>query len=126
MLTIHGPRSRQFCDGHVRRSFLKIGALGLGGLTLPGLLRAESQSKRGTSNRSIIMVYLPGGPPHQDMYDIKIDAPSRSVASFALCQQMSPAFRSANTYQASRDWLTSWSSFERWSVPRIVTNRFNA
>src|SRR2546430_16012230 len=40
MLTIYGPKQR-FCDGISRRNFLKIGALGLGGLTLPQLLQAE-------------------------------------------------------------------------------------
>ena len=43
MLTIYGTESR-FCDGISRRSYLKIGSLALGGLTLPQLLRAETQS----------------------------------------------------------------------------------
>jgi hypothetical protein len=57
-----------------RRSFLQIGALGLGGLTLPTLLRAE-QAGRGTSPKSVILIYLVGGPPHQDMFDLKPHAP---------------------------------------------------
>jgi len=58
-----------------RRSFLQIGSLALGGLTLPGLLRAEATPQAATSNKSIIMIYLVGGPPHQDMFDLKPDAP---------------------------------------------------
>lgn len=79
MLTIYGRRAR-FCDGVSRRNFLKIGAIGLGGvaggLSLPDLLRAEAQSGIQRSHKAIIMVYLPGGPSHQDMYDLKPDAPS--------------------------------------------------
>lgn len=70
MLTIFGSQSR-FCDGVSRRSFLKIGGLGLGGLALPQLLQAEAQSGLRRSHKAVIMIYLPGGPPHQDMYDIK-------------------------------------------------------
>ena len=55
-----------------RRSFLKIGSLALGGLSLPQLLRAETGR---TSHKSVIMVFLSGGPPHQDMVDLKMDAP---------------------------------------------------
>jgi hypothetical protein len=62
-----------------RRSFLHIGALGLGGLTLPGLLRAEAASGSRSSHKSIIFIYLVGGPPHQDLFDLKPAAP-REVA----------------------------------------------
>ena len=81
MLTIPGDRSR-FCDGISRRNWLKIGALGMGGLSLPQILRAEAQSagtvvagSRGPI-KGIIMVLLPGGPTHLDMYDLKPDAPT--------------------------------------------------
>ena len=64
------------CRGPLsRRSFLKIGALGLGGLTLPQLLRAEAAQDR-TRTKSVIMIYLVGGPPHQDMFDLKPNAPA--------------------------------------------------
>src|SRR5260370_13308138 len=58
-----------------RRGFLRIGALGLGGLTLPGLLRAEAAAGIRSSQKSVILIYLVGGPPHQDMFDLKPDAP---------------------------------------------------
>jgi len=44
-------------------------------MTLPDLLRAEAQSGTRRSHKAIIMIYLPGGPPHQDMFEIKTDAP---------------------------------------------------
>lgn len=75
MLTILGER-RWFCDGVTRRDFLKIGGLALGGLTLPEILAAEARAGTGASHKAIIMVYLPGGPPHLDMVDLKPDAPS--------------------------------------------------
>src|SRR5436190_2465612 len=81
MLTIYGNQSR-FCDGISRRNFLKIGALGLGGLTLPQLLRAEAQSGVGKSHKAVIMIFLPGGPSHQDMFDLKMDAPSEVRGEF--------------------------------------------
>lgn len=83
MLTINGNHSNRLCDGHSRRSFIKLGALGLGGLSFPDLLRAESAQKTGSSQKSIIMVYMPGGPPHQDMYDLKVDAPSNVRGEFS-------------------------------------------
>src|SRR5215216_2353872 len=81
MLNILGESNR-FCDGVSRRNFLRIGALGLGGLALPQLLQAEAASGIRKSHKAIIMIYLPGGPPHQDMFDIKIDAPSEIRGEF--------------------------------------------
>src|SRR5262245_22513076 len=63
------------CNGLRRRDFLRIGALGLGGLTLSQLLAAEANSDIRNSHKSVIMIYLVGGPPHQDMWDLKPDAP---------------------------------------------------
>src|SRR5438105_4323122 len=81
MLTIYGKAS-QFWDGISRRNFLKIGALGLGGIALPDLLQAEATSGIRRSHNAIIMIYLPGGPPHQDMFDLKSDAPSEIRGEF--------------------------------------------
>jgi len=58
-----------------------MGALGLGGLALPGLLRAEAV-QGSSSRKSVIMVFLPGGPPHQDMWDLKMEAPSEIRGEF--------------------------------------------
>ena len=84
MLTIYANAldTRRFCDGISRRNFLKIGALGLGGLALPQLLQAEAKSGIGKSHKAVIMIFLPGGPSHQDMFDLKQDAPSEIRGEF--------------------------------------------
>lgn len=66
----------RLCNGVSRREFLRIGALGLGGITLSQLLAAESQAGTRQQHKSVIMIYLVGGPPHQDLWDLKPDAPS--------------------------------------------------
>ncbi len=75
MLSILG-RSSRFCNGLSRRNFLKIGGLAMGGLSLSDVLAAQSSAGIGSGHKGIIMIFLPGGPPHQDMYDIKTEAPS--------------------------------------------------
>jgi hypothetical protein len=80
MLTFWGKR-QQFCDGISRRNFLKVGAFGAG-LTLAEMLRLRAQAGSGSSNKAAIMIYLPGGPPHLDMYDLKPDAPKEFRGEF--------------------------------------------
>src|SRR5690349_21713641 len=83
MLTIYGNNKGRFCDGFSRRDFLRIGGLALGGLSLPEVLRAEAGTgKRGISHKAVIMIFLPGGPSHQDMFDLKMDAPSEVRGEF--------------------------------------------
>lgn len=81
MLPVFGPSVR-LCQGKTRREAMRIGALGLGGLTLPNLLRAEQAAGVGSNVKSVIMIYLVGAPPHQDMYDLKMDAPSEIRGEF--------------------------------------------
>jgi hypothetical protein len=59
-----------------RRAFLQIGAFGAGGFTLSQLLRVEAAAGVRSSPKSVILIYLVGGPPHQDMFDLKPNAPS--------------------------------------------------
>ncbi len=83
MLTIFG-QSHRYCDGISRRSFLKIGALGIGAgsLTLADLFRAEAQAGTSSGHKAIINIFLGGGPPHQDMWEIKTEAPSEIRGEF--------------------------------------------
>jgi hypothetical protein len=83
MLTIFGRAAKSpFCDGMSRRNFLTIGGMAAGGLTLPSLLRAEGNAGIKKSHKAVINIFLPGGPPHQDMWDIKNDAPSEIRGPF--------------------------------------------
>jgi hypothetical protein len=75
-------RCRTDCEGFYRRDFLKFGAAGLLGLTLADLLRLEARAvpsgggkARAKKARSVIMVWLGGGPSTIDMWDLKPDAP---------------------------------------------------
>jgi hypothetical protein len=85
MLTFLGAK-QGFCDGVNRRNFLKIGAFGAG-LTLADLLRGRAQAalpagRSPTRAKSAIMIYLPGGPSHLDMYDLKPNAPAEIRGEF--------------------------------------------
>lgn len=66
------------CTGPItRRSILQAGALGFGGLGLADLLRArEAAGATATPDTSVIFIWLPGGPPHMETYDMKPDAPA--------------------------------------------------
>lgn len=77
MFELTGPRV-VCCDGIDRRAVLRLGALGLGGLTLPQLLtrRAEAaRAGRAKRSTSVIFVELAGGPSHLETYDPKPQAP---------------------------------------------------
>ena len=80
MLTLYGS-AQKFCDGIDRRNFLKIGAFGAT-LTLSDLLRSRAQAGTSSRTKSAIMIYLPGGPTHMDMYDLKPDAPKEFRGEF--------------------------------------------
>jgi hypothetical protein len=86
MLSIPAAASR-YCDGISRRNFLKIGAFSFGAttLSLADIFRAEGQTtpaSRSTSHKSVINIFLGGGPPHQDMWEIKTEAPSEIRGEF--------------------------------------------
>lgn len=88
MLNFRMPSvGHRFCDGLTRRQTLRLGATGLfGGLTLPQLLRAEDANKseraREAKAKSCLFIFLEGGPPQQDMWDPKPDAPSEIRGPF--------------------------------------------
>src|ERR1051326_838079 len=100
MLTIRGGGTggSGFCDGISRREFLKIGGLAMGGLALKDILAAEARAGIRSSHKAIIMIFLPGGPAHQDMVDLKPDAPAEirgefkpiktNVTGIQICEHM--------------------------------------
>src|SRR5262245_295752 len=77
MITLIG-RGYRTCDGVTRRNFLSVGSLALGGLSLAGLLRQRALAREianPSRAKSVILVWLAGGPSHIDMYDLKPQAP---------------------------------------------------
>ena len=79
MINISG-KAWKFCDGISRRNFLKIGAFG-SAFTTADILKANQAGGTGTA-KSAIMIYLPGGPSHMDMYDLKPQAPTEFRGEF--------------------------------------------
>src|SRR4051812_40005580 len=79
MFEIQSSGGNRFCDGSTRRDFLKVGALGLGGLTLPNLLRARAAAVaagKQTKNTSVVWLFLGGGMSHIESFDPKMSAPA--------------------------------------------------
>jgi hypothetical protein len=76
----------RLCDGWTRREILRVGALGVAGLTLPNLLRWQaaqaSAPARVARARSVIFLFLSGGPSHLDMWDLKPEAPEEIRGTF--------------------------------------------
>ncbi len=86
MLTIFGSReTSSFCDRLRRRDFIRIGGLSMGGLmslSLADLFRAEARAGTRSSHKAVINIFLGGGPPHQDTWEIKTEAPAEIRGEF--------------------------------------------
>lgn len=116
MLTFFG-RNHQFCDGASRRDFLKAGALSIAGLSLADVLRLRAQAGAIGSQKSVIMIYLPGGPTHLDTYDLKPGAASEyrgefdpiqtNVPGMEICELMPMQAQIADKLSIVRGMVTS-------------------
>src|SRR5438045_2027382 len=80
MLTIDSRYGSRDCSGVTRRDFLRVGALGLGGLTLPGLLANKAQANETGINyirdKAVVLLYLSGGASHIETFNPNMDAPA--------------------------------------------------
>ena len=109
MLTIPNRHLARFCDGSSRREFMKIGSLGLFGLTLQDVLRLQDQAKAAPetnrfagstgfgSAKSVIVLFLQGGPSHIDIWDPKPDAPSNVRGEFKPIKSKIPGIELSET-----------------------------
>jgi uncharacterized protein (DUF1501 family) len=86
MLTLLTGGSRRDCEGLRRRDFLRVGSLALGGLSLPGMLRARAGAAEAgigdaLQDRAVVVLFLAGGASHIETFDPRMDAPEgvRSV-----------------------------------------------
>ncbi len=104
MLNIPFGRTR-FCDGISRRNFLKVGTFSFGAasLSLADLYRAEAAgtTQNGRSlagHKAVINIFLGGGPPHQDMWDIKTEAPAEIRGEFKPIATSVPGIQIGETF----------------------------
>ena len=80
MLTLRSTTGRRDCQGHSRRDFLRAGALGLGGLTLPWLLRHRAQASEGGTgyvrDKAVVLIFLAGGASQIETFNPSLDQPA--------------------------------------------------
>jgi hypothetical protein len=84
MIDFHFGKAHRNCEGSSRRDFLRVGGLGLGSLSLANLLQRKAKAaEQGirTSDKSVIWLWLGGGPTQLETFDPKMTAPAeyRSV-----------------------------------------------
>lgn len=93
MLDLVGDGYRT-CDGLTRRDALRVGALALGGLSLPQLFRARAMAETsGIKDTAVIQIFMGGGPSHLDMYDLKPEAPAEIRGEFKEIPTRVPGLR---------------------------------
>src|SRR5437016_2595802 len=102
------------CDGISRREFIQIGAAGFMGLSLPGLFAAQRGMAldKIDNETSVILVFLWGGPPHQDSFDMKPDSPAEirgqfkpiptNVPGIQICEHLPMLAKMADKYTIIR------------------------
>jgi hypothetical protein len=136
----------RYCDGIPRRDFIKVGALGTLGFTLPGYLRlAHAGQVRQARATSAIFVFLGGGPSHLDTFDLKPDAPAEyrgefrpidtNVGGIRICEHLPNLARCADKYTivrgvshtlAGHELGTEYLSTGNRPVPSLVYPGFGA
>src|SRR2546426_3074456 len=103
MLVIPGQQGKATCDGMTRRELLRVGGSALMGLSLAdmfGMQKAQADQPA-TGNhgpgfgraKSVIMIYLQGGPSHLDLWDPKDNVPERVRSSFSAINTVLPGVR---------------------------------
>ncbi|MXY70310.1 MAG: DUF1501 domain-containing protein, partial [Acidobacteriia bacterium] len=109
MLTIPNRHLARFCDGSTRRDLMKVGSLGLFGLTLQDVLRLQDKARASTitgrydgstgygSAKSVIVLFLQGGPSHIDIWDPKPEAPSNVRGEFKPIKSKIPGIHLSET-----------------------------
>lgn len=101
MLQLTFGRGSNDCDGVRRRDFLKIGTLGIGGLTLADLLaaRAAAQSSGAAVNdKAVVWLWLGGGPTHVETFDPKMTAPAEYRSITGEVQTCVPGISIGGTF----------------------------
>src|SRR2546422_9550220 len=108
-----GDNRQRTCQGISRRGFLQVGFLGAMGLGMPELLHAQTTGKAaGKKQRSVILLWLWGGPSHLDTFDPKPEAPSdyhgpfravgTNVPGIQICELLPSLAKMADRYALIR------------------------
>src|SRR5688572_3144461 len=103
MIVIPGQRGKDLCDPHLgmtRRDLLRVGGSGLLGMSLGSMLQLQARANETNTGgpgwgkaKSIIMVYLQGGPSHLDLWDPKENVPDNVRSSFKPIDTKVPGIR---------------------------------
>jgi hypothetical protein len=115
-----------------RRTFLRAGVLGAGGLALPDLLRCRAATPARTPETSCILVWLNGGPSHLETYDMKRDAPAEyrgqfgpaatNVVGMRVCELLPRHARVADKFSLIRSVAHNFSAHAG-GVQQVLTGR---
>ncbi|MBQ17267.1 MAG: hypothetical protein CMJ65_09095 [Planctomycetaceae bacterium] len=126
MLRVLGHR-RTACDGFTRREAIRVGGLSLfSGISLPTLLHAASQQRdsQGTTlegkARSVILINLFGGPPHQDTFDLKPEAPKNIRGEFSPIATATPGLHVCELLPMTA------AMMDRLSLIRTYSHKYNS
>jgi hypothetical protein len=122
MIRIQGPGTR-LCDGITRRELMRVGGLSLfAGATLPRFLQAAEHRSAKTHGRarSVILFNLLGGPSHQDMVDLKPNAPPEIRGEFKPIATSVPGVQVCEHLPRLARWM------HRASLIRTITHNYNA
>uniref|UniRef100_A0A7C4LMF6 DUF1501 domain-containing protein n=1 Tax=Schlesneria paludicola TaxID=360056 RepID=A0A7C4LMF6_9PLAN len=133
-------QQRRFCDGISRRSFVRMGGLAVGGLTLADLLRLEASGAAKRGHKAVIMVYLSGGLAHQDTFDLKPQAPrevrgefqpiATSVPGLEFCEHLPKLARVADrcvvirSVVGQRDEHSSFQNLTGYTMGEVQRNEY--
>ena len=103
MLTIRDTQNTRTCQGSTRREFLRIGSLGLfGGLGLPQLMAAKAKAAgegRAWKDKSVVLLFLQGGPSHIEFFDPKMTAPEEIRSITGEVQTKTPGITFGGSFQ---------------------------
>lgn len=105
-------KSKKNCPGPNRRDFMRFGSVALAGAGLSGVSSYAAQTSTSSNDPAVIFVWLPGGPPHQDTFDMKPDAPEEfrgaykpirtNVPGIDICEHMPKLATMADRYSIIR------------------------
>src|SRR5262249_46466022 len=121
MITISGSPVR-WCDGLSRREFLQIGGLGAAGLAVPNLFRARAHGATPAPGagraKSCILLFMGGGPPQMDTFDLKPDAPAEGRGEFPPTATSVPGTRISSLLPALAE------RAHRYAIIRTVSDEY--